>query len=779
MRTLHSLGGAIINTAHKRGYLPQIDKRAFARIDQAGDHILNKALGLARSSKVSYVEELNIFDRQEFQTALGIWKGQLAYANLAGSGLPTAAKNIARQATAPRGKEWYLALYQLYEDMRNQEGMLTFDDQLMTGWELLMRHPDILTEWQGRYRCVLVDEFQDVNQAQAELLDLITAPHRNYMAIGDDDQTIYEWRGADPAFILNFEQRYQAQVYFMTENFRCTAGQITLANAVIRHNRKRREKQLQLTQGFAGVTEVHTHATAEAMGSMIAQQIADAHRAGLALKDVAVLVRVYAQTPPVEQALIMLDIPYVVEGDLPFYLRPEVQALVDYCRLAFLEKQLSTGGGLADDQAQQFRSSWRQIYWQPKRYISRELAQQIEDHVLRTSQPLRSTLRLFAGQASASVGEKLTQLGEDIHWLTGALPPGPRADEPAAKILNALEERLQYRHYLEEESGFAESGAARADTVTAFLDYAEGKGHLMAFLQMLRKLAARSPGKSGHRVQQNTEDKVTITTVFRAKGREWPVVIVPHCNEGFIPYKTAENLEEERRLLYVAITRAQRDLHLHHIEKYEISPFLLEARHGALLTAVNRVGEAANKTPDQWTDDDLQALGAYTEPLQLDSYFADWAGWEAPQRTQAAGLMTRFFRRVADQKLFSRLKLRPNFADLWRALARRTSGEATDKPQSSQRGSQRTSSRSSAEKRGQRQTSNPSKQGNKRRAPRKKPTSPTPAWEAGQRVHHPTLGAGTVIQVLPSFSPPAVWVRFDERRGPKRFPADSDELRYL
>ena len=118
-----------------------------------------------------------------------------------------------------------------------------------------------------------------------------------------------------------------------------------------------------------------------------------------------------------------------------------------------------------------------------------DLAGQVESHVLRNYTPLRTTLRLFATQASASVGEKLTQLGEDIHWLTGALAPGPRAEEAAAKILTQLEERLQYRQYLEEESGFAESGAARADTVTAFLDYAEGKGNLITFLQMLRKLA--------------------------------------------------------------------------------------------------------------------------------------------------------------------------------------------------------------------------------------------------------------------------------------------------
>lgn len=772
VRTLHSLGGAIINSAHRRGYLSHIDKRAFARVNQASDHILNKALGVARGRKVSYVDELNNFDRQEFQTALGIWKGQLAYANLASVELPETASGIARQATAPKGKEWYLSLYQLYEKVRHDEGMVTFDDQLMTGWEMLIRHQDVLSEWQNRYRCVLVDEFQDVNQAQAEILDLLTAPHRNYMAIGDDDQTIYEWRGADPSFILNFERRYRAQVYFMTENFRCKAGQIVLANGVIRHNRKRRAKELHLTQGFDGVTDIALHGDAVQMGSTIAEQIVTAQRTGHQLQEIAVLVRVYAQTPPVEQALIMLDIPYVVEGDLPFYMRPEVQTLVDYCRLAFLEKQLAVSSELSTEQAQRFGQSWRQVYWQPKRYINRELAQKIEDHVIRTGQSLCRTLRLFATQVSTGVGDRLTQLAETLQWLTGTLPPGRNAEEPASKILRELEERLGYRQYLEEESGFAESGAARADTVTAFLDYAEGKGNLLTFLQQLRQLAARQPGKAGHRVQQNTENKVTITTIFRAKGREWPVVIVPHCNAGFLPYKTAENIEEERRLLYVAITRARRDLHLHYIEKYEISPFLAQARHGALLQAVHRLAVAAGKSPSEWDEADQQAIAAYTDPLNLGSYFSGWAGWQEVQRQQAAGSMTTFFRRVADQKLFRRFKLRPNFADFWRRLAKSatTNGASSSSSTANQPSRRRAISGASVSSSTPRKPST-SKQGTK---PRKQPT-----WQTGMRIEHAALGTGTVTNVLHSFSPPVVWVRFDQRRGPKRFRADTEELRIV
>ncbi|MEZ4621013.1 MAG: hypothetical protein R2867_36690 [Caldilineaceae bacterium] len=131
--------------------------------------------------------------------------------------------------------------------------------------------------------------------------------------------------------------------------------------------------------------------------------------------------------------------------------------------------------------------------WQPKRYISRDLAQKVEDHVVQTGTTLRGALRLLGTQASATVADKLNQLGDTIQWLATALPPGRNREKSAVAILRELEERLGYRQYLEEDSGFAESGAARADTVTAFLDYAEGKGTLIEFLQKLRQLAAASP----------------------------------------------------------------------------------------------------------------------------------------------------------------------------------------------------------------------------------------------------------------------------------------------
>ncbi len=765
IRTLHSLGGAIVTSAYQRGYLPYLKAHAFAQIERATETILTKTLAVARSRKVAYVEELNHFDRQRFLTSLGIWKGRLAYADRSQVNLPGAAQTLANQAAPPKGFDWYLDLYRLYEETRLHEGLLTFDDQLMTGWEVLVRYPDLLRETQQRYQCVLVDEFQDVNLAQSELLDLITAPHRNYMAIGDDDQTIYEWRGADADFILAFEKRYRAKIYLMTENFRCTAGQIVLANGVITHNQKRREKSLQLTRGFGGVTQFQRHATAETMGRTIAAQIKEAHTQGYPLDQIAVLVRVYAQTPPVEQALMAANLPYVVEGDVPFYQRSEVQTLIDYCRLAFTEKLLLAGEALSAEQWSQFESSWRQVYWQPKRYISRDLSQKIVDYVIKRRTPLTDALRLLATEVRPNVAERMLQLAADLRWLLTAWPGGERANWPAVRILTELEQRLGYRQFLAEESGFAESGIAKADTVTAFLDYAQGKGTLLTFLQTVRQLAQHNAQVA----EAARSNKVIITTIFRAKGREWPLVVLPHCNEGFFPYKAADNLEEERRLLYVALTRSRQALYLHAIQDAELSPFLAEAQFKQRLLAVGHVTAAVLKAPAQWNTQNLLALALYVRPLQLQSYFQAWAEWSTEERQQAATLMVRFFRTVAERKLFSQLKLDPDFADPWRAMLLNKAplpplplpdlerGLTGEQPSFLQRQLSRIF------------------------GPRTGATAPpsTKPWTSGMRVRHATYGNGTVSKVLPTLSPPVLWVRFDGLDAPQRFPMDTDQLHPL
>jgi DNA helicase-2/ATP-dependent DNA helicase PcrA len=247
-------------------------------------------------------------DREDLKNQIAIWKGNLAYADLAGASLPEASLNFASQAVHPNPD--YLRAYRMYEQIRQQRRLITFDDMLMMGWEMMLCHPELLHAAQSRYRCVVVDEFQDVNYSQYQILELLTQPHQNYMAIGDDDQCIYEWRGASPAFILNFEKNHGARVYTISDNFRSNAQQILLANAVISQNRQRYPKFLSLTRGFGGETCLLALKDDWQIARSLAGTVLQHLDKGVSTADMAVLIRLYSQTAFLETAFMEREIPY-------------------------------------------------------------------------------------------------------------------------------------------------------------------------------------------------------------------------------------------------------------------------------------------------------------------------------------------------------------------------------------------------------------------------------------------------------------------------------------
>ncbi len=666
VKTLHALGFQIIRQAVKTGYLPTV------QVDKAKDHIealdhqlLYTTLARAREQRVRYSSELNSLDHEDFLTYVGACKGNLHYADLAHADLPAPARKIAKQATAPKHLKWYLDLYRHYEEVRKAQGHITFDDMLMTGWEMLVKHEDILTGLRRQYQCVLVDEFQDINLAQSEILDLITKPRYNYMAIGDDDQTIYEWRGANPNFILNFEKRYGAQVYLMTDNFRCKAAQVALANRVIEHNRLRRPKQMHLTQGFDGDAQLHVVANAEQMGQQIVQQISAAIRSGYSPRDVAVLVRIYAQTPPIEQFLIAEQIPYLIAGGEPFYQRPEVLVLLDYVQLAQLETLLQSGASLTAEQQQLCKRAWANVYNRPTRYLSKALADKVVQLVTTRGTPITRALSSAANGATERMVEPIRKFATDLQWLANALN-SPRAAERAAfESLQQLEERLQYRAYLKASSGFAETGVAKAANVAALIAYARNKGSMEQFLQHLAQLAT-----TRNQLNASEQPAVTMTTMFRAKGLEWPLVFVPNCNQGTIPYERSQHIEEERRLLYVAITRAKKFLHLYTLQEQPLSQFLVEANCVQTLSAVQSIQRALQSEPNTWRAEEMLGMAVDARRLHLADYFSRW--WDAPvaQKQQLAAAVMRILATLERRGLDKSLGVKAADGELWRTIMR-------------------------------------------------------------------------------------------------------------
>lgn len=625
--TLHALGLRAVRLAWEAGLLPHLQRSAFQQIEDAQDAILLAALAEARRRKVSYLRDLDNLDRTDFFTWLSHCQGNLFYPDLASLPAVLRQSKHAQQASAPPQTPWYLPFSQLMAEVQQARGLFTFDDQLRVGWEVLVSYPAIRKQLQQRYDCVLVDEFQDVNLAQFLILDMITEPHRNYMVVGDDDQTIYEWRGANPTFILNFAQAYNAATYVISENFRCPAGPLTLANWVIRANRQRYPKSLKLTQGFGGTTLITRSANRRQMGQAIVETIRTLLQKGDRIQDMVVLVRAKAQTPPVELALIQAQIPYAVVGSEPFYARWEVATLIAYCRLALFEQQLQKGKRLSPAEAAQLVDNWEMIYRHPKRYISQQEARQISVELGKGYTPITQTLRRVVISDKPYVQTRLAELATLLQWLSGAFA----SNKSAHSVLQELERKLGYCAYLEQRGTRSEAGVDEAENVRQFIEEAKDRGSLMDYLVYLKRLSEQQAAQQ----QAAGRDLLTIRTIHSAKGLEWKVVILPSCDDGNMPHRKSDNVEEERRLLYVALTRSRRDLYIYYLAS-QPSPFLSQAKWHTVLRAVAAIGRALEKPPAAWSDEEMRAVAIAAPQLGLLDYFRQWHKWRNGDHTTLA-----------------------------------------------------------------------------------------------------------------------------------------------
>ena len=651
--TLHALGYRIIQRAREKGYLRSSGAGMRDNIEYV---ILNQTLSMARKRKVPFKRELDSFDRDDFLSYVSACKGNLKYADLEASDLPLEGLGVASQAEEPFEIPWYLDLYKLFEEVRKGRNEITFGDMLMTGWELLVRHEELLMEFQRRYRSILVDEFQDVNLAQSEILDLLARPHKNYMVIGDDDQTIYEWRGATPKFILGFEERYKAAKFIIQDNFRCKASHLVLANHIISHNDNREPKFLSLTQDFSGGTYVHEENDNWDMAESLVNKIQNALGHGTKPSDIVILVRLYAQTPYVEHYLIERGIPYRIEGSVPFYKRPEIQVLLHYLRVVQMTGNMGGTEPIDDRIIPHIGKMWRQICNRPTRYITGELAEKILATSVSYNLPLHRSVLLSSSELRSWQAQHMYDLADVLKWLSEVMDT-----MSGHLILEALENRLGYTDYLMRSSGFPETGQGRVANVKAFIEYAKGKGNGVQLLEHIERITFQQSGRPLPK-----EACITLMTIYRAKGLEWPIVMLPNCNDGTMPFRgNFKNLEEERRLLYVAVTRTKRELHLFTPRKKSLSRFLKEAEHMETLEKIELTKRLLERKPEEWSARDILDLVRNVDTLRLGRYLTFW--WQAPDQYKraAAQMVQRFLKSAEQRKLSQALGLKMEYVELW------------------------------------------------------------------------------------------------------------------
>lgn len=438
-------------------------------------------------------------------------------------------------------------VYRRYQDRLKENNALDFDDLIMKTVELFEKFPEILARYQDRFRYILIDEYQDTNHAQYRLVRLLAEKHRNLCVVGDDDQSVYHFRGADIQNILDFERDYpEAKVVRLEQNYRSTKNILEAANEVIRNNCGRKEKRLWTENPEGSLISLFTTQDEHQEASYVVQKIIAGHTfQGRSYADFSVLYRTNAQSRVIEEVLMRNNIPYTIVGGLKFYERREIKDILAY--LKFISNPMDT-------------LSLQRIINVPRRGIG------------------DTSLARIAGFATAYGISLFTSMGraEEIPGLTGRairallqfagliedLQAGRRELSVTALTREVLD-RTGYLKELEAEQSIeAETRIENLHeflTVTAEYDRSQSENTLEEFLAGVSLVADID----------NFDERsaaVVLMTLHSAKGLEFPVVFMTGMEEGIFPHSRSlleeSELEEERRLCYVGITRAREELHL-------------------------------------------------------------------------------------------------------------------------------------------------------------------------------------------------------------------------
>ncbi|MDO4393839.1 MAG: UvrD-helicase domain-containing protein [Bacillota bacterium] len=437
-------------------------------------------------------------------------------------------------------------VYEKYQHELVKNNAMDFDDLLWNGVRLLEQEPRVREYYQNRFRYIMVDEYQDTNRLQYELVHMLSMEHKNLCVVGDDDQCIYQWRGADIRNILDFEKDYPgAKVVKLEQNYRSTANILDAAHSIIRNNSGRKSKKL-WTGREAGNKIVYRRADDERdEAAFIASEINRLKGPGRRYSDFAILYRTNAQSRTFEEALSRRDIPYRVLGGLRYYDRKEIKDMLCYMRLV---------QNKADDLA------LVRIINEPKRGIGSKTVEKMATLAMVRNDSIFNTLAdsdvsgSFSGKVARSIKE-FTEFISDIHNEKDKMKVSDIYD--AVLIKSGYMAALSDQNTIEAES--------RLENLMEFksviYDYEKDNPNitLAEFLESVALLAE----VDNHNPD---EDAVVLMTLHSAKGLEFPFVFMPGMEDGLFPgwrsLDTPDGVEEERRLCYVGITRAKERLWL-------------------------------------------------------------------------------------------------------------------------------------------------------------------------------------------------------------------------
>ena len=440
--------------------------------------------------------------------------------------------------SASLADEIFRDIYARYAKVLKKHRKLDFDDMMVYCYELFKKRPEVLAQWQDKFRYILVDEFQDINKIQYDIIKMLAAPQHNLFVVGDDDQSIYRFRGARPEIMQQFPKDYpECTTIILQENYRCTKNILKAAQAVIADNKVRYQKDLTTDNEVGDEIEVKTFGTQRDEALYLLKNIQAYSKAGCSFNDMAVLFRTNMGSRLVVNTLMEYQIPFVLKDRLPNLFEHWIaKNIIAYLRFALGPK---------------LRRDFLVIMNRPNRYIKREAAYEKEISF-----------------------EQLYQYYEGKDWMCERLELfeaqlGQLAKLPPYAAINFIRHGIGYEKYLGEYAEFRkikvdelyellgelQESAKPFKTAEAWFDYIE---------QYQKELEQQN------KVQQDSGEGIVIATLHGAKGLEYKKVFILDVNEGIIPYHKAtldESIEEERRLFYVGMTRARENLHVYHAKK--------------------------------------------------------------------------------------------------------------------------------------------------------------------------------------------------------------------
>ena len=430
--------------------------------------------------------------------------------------------------------EIVLKVYHKYEEKLKINNSLDFDDLLYLPILLFRKNPLILKEYQEKYKYILVDEYQDTNEAQYILVKMISAKYKNIFVVGDNDQSIYSFRGSNYQNILNFEKDYKnPEVIKLEKNYRSTKTILDAANSVIKNNKYRKDKNLYTDNDNGIKIKYHQAMDEKDEAYYVSKEIEKLIIDGIKPNDIAVLYRTNAQSRAMEESLLRENIPYKVVGSFYFYNRKEIKDLICYLKLIYNKY---------DD------TSLLRIINVPKRKIGEKTIQNI------ISKANEKNISIYDAIDSGKELE-FKKIIEDINLV--------RENKSLTELVDLVLEKSGIKQELESEKSI--EADARLENLEEFKTITknfEEKNGIISLEDFLEEISLVSDIEE----HKDRTDVVTLMTVHSAKGLEFDNVFVIGMEEGIFPHKNSfsdsESLEEERRLCYVAITRAKNNLYL-------------------------------------------------------------------------------------------------------------------------------------------------------------------------------------------------------------------------